>query len=37
VWSARRATYRILYRIHELSNEVAVLRGEHRSDAYRPD
>jgi mRNA interferase RelE/StbE len=36
VWSARRGTYRILYRIHEQRREVIVLRVEHRRDAYRP-
>ena len=36
VWSARRGTYRILYRIREDRREVIVLRVEHRRDAYRP-
>ena len=36
VWSARRGTYRVLYRIKEDSHEVVVLRVEHRRDAYRP-
>lgn len=36
VWSARRGTYRVLYRIHEERREVIVLRIDHRSDAYRP-
>ena len=36
VWSARRGTYRVLYRIHEDLREVIVLRVEHRRDAYRP-
>jgi mRNA-degrading endonuclease RelE of RelBE toxin-antitoxin system len=36
VWSARRGTYRILYRIREDLREVIVLRVEHRRDAYRP-
>lgn len=35
VWSARRGTYRILYRIREDPSEVVVLRIEHRRDAYR--
>lgn len=35
VWSARRGTYRILYRIREEPREVVVLRIEHRKDAYR--
>lgn len=36
VWSARRGTYRILYRIRDEEREVVVLRIEHRRDAYRP-
>jgi mRNA-degrading endonuclease RelE of RelBE toxin-antitoxin system len=36
IWSARRGTYRVLYRINEDVNEVVVLRVEHRRDAYRP-
>ena len=36
VWSARRGTYRVLYRIREDLREVIVLRVEHRRDAYRP-
>ena len=36
VWSARRGTYRVLYRINEDAREVIVLRVEHRRDAYRP-
>jgi mRNA interferase RelE/StbE len=36
VWSARRGTYRILYRIRDDLNEVIVLRVEHRRNAYRP-
>ncbi len=36
VWSARRGTYRILYRIRGEEREVVVLRIEHRRDAYRP-
>ncbi len=36
VWSARRGTYRILYRIREDPREVVVLRVEHRGDVYRP-
>jgi mRNA-degrading endonuclease RelE of RelBE toxin-antitoxin system len=36
VWSARRGTYRVLYRIKEDTREVVVLRVEHRRDAYRP-
>jgi mRNA interferase RelE/StbE len=36
VWSARRGTYRVLYRIIDDPREVVVLRIEHRRDAYRP-
>ncbi len=36
VWSARRGTYRVLYRIREDVRELIVLRVEHRRDAYRP-
>jgi mRNA-degrading endonuclease RelE of RelBE toxin-antitoxin system len=36
IWSARRGTYRVLYRIREDPGEVIVLRIEHRRDAYRP-
>ena len=36
IWSARRGTYRVLYRIREHPREVIVLRVEHRSDVYRP-
>ena len=35
VWSARRGTYRILYRINDERREVIVLRVGHRSDIYR--
>ncbi len=35
IWSARRGTYRVLYRINDDLREVVVLRIEHRSDAYR--
>jgi len=35
VWSARRGTYRILYRIDEENREVIVLRIGHRGDVYR--
>jgi mRNA-degrading endonuclease RelE of RelBE toxin-antitoxin system len=35
VWSARRGTYRILYRIDEEHREVIVLRVGHRRDIYR--
>jgi len=36
IWSARRGTYRVLYRVSDDPREVIVLRIEHRSDAYRP-
>lgn len=36
VHSARRGTYRVLYRINENPREVVVLRIEHRGAAYRP-
>lgn len=36
IWSARRGTYRVLYRIHEDRREVVVLRIDHRRNAYRP-
>lgn len=35
IHSARRGTYRVLYRINEVQREVVVLRIEHRRDAYR--
>ena len=35
IWSARRGTYRILYRIDEDRREVIVLRVGHRRDIYR--
>jgi mRNA interferase RelE/StbE len=36
IHSARRGTYRVLYRINEVQREVVVLRIEHRRDVYRP-
>lgn len=33
--SARRGTYRVLYRINDAASEVVVLRIDHRRDAYR--
>jgi mRNA-degrading endonuclease RelE of RelBE toxin-antitoxin system len=36
IWSARRGTYRILYRVRDDLREVVVLRIEHRRDVYRP-
>jgi mRNA-degrading endonuclease RelE of RelBE toxin-antitoxin system len=36
IHSARRGTYRVLYRIDQERREVIVLRIEHRRDVYRP-
>ena len=36
VWSARRGTYRVLYRVVEDPREVVVVRIDHRRDVYRP-
>lgn len=36
IFSARRGTYRVLYRVRELEREVVVLRVEHRRSVYRP-
>ena len=35
VWSARRGTYRVLYRVDDEKREVIVLRIGHRRDVYR--
>lgn len=35
VWSARRGTYRVLYRIDDEAGEVVVVRIDHRRDVYR--
>jgi mRNA-degrading endonuclease RelE of RelBE toxin-antitoxin system len=35
LWSARRGTFRVLYRIDEARHEVVVLRVDHRRDIYR--
>jgi len=35
IHSARRGTYRVLYRIDDVAREVTVLRVDHRSDIYR--
>jgi mRNA-degrading endonuclease RelE of RelBE toxin-antitoxin system len=35
IWSARRGTYRVLYRLIEPEHELVVLRIEHRRDVYR--
>jgi mRNA-degrading endonuclease RelE of RelBE toxin-antitoxin system len=37
IWSARRGTYRILYRIDDAKREVIVLRVGHRRDIYRAE
>ena len=37
LWSARRGTYRILYRIHDARREVVILRVAHHREVYRPD
>ena len=34
IWSARRGTYRVLYRINDYTGEVIVLRIDHRRDVY---
>jgi mRNA interferase RelE/StbE len=34
-WSARRGSYRVVYRLDDEAREVRVLRIEHRSDVYR--
>ncbi|MEJ7824813.1 MAG: type II toxin-antitoxin system RelE/ParE family toxin [Solirubrobacteraceae bacterium] len=36
IWSARRGSYRVLYRLRQDAHEVIVVRIEHRRDAYRP-
>lgn len=35
LWSARRGTYRVVYRVDEARREVTVLRIDHRGAAYR--
>ena len=35
IFSAKRGTYRMLYRIDDLTRTVTVLRIDHRSDVYR--
>ena len=34
IWSARRGTYRVLYRINDYTGEVIGLRIDHRRDVY---
>ena len=36
IWTARRGTYRVLYRVREDAREVIVVRIERRQDSYRP-
>ena len=36
IWSARRGTYRVLYRLREDTREVVVGRIDHRREIYRP-
>lgn len=36
IWSTRRGTYRVLYRINDELREVVVVRIEHRRDVHRP-
>ena len=35
-WSARRGSYRVVYRLDEDAGTIRVTRIEHRSDVYRP-
>ena len=37
LWSARRGTYRVLYRVDDARGEVVILRVSHREDVYRSD
>ena len=34
-WSARRGSYRVIYRLDDDQHQIIVVRIEHRSDAYR--
>jgi mRNA-degrading endonuclease RelE of RelBE toxin-antitoxin system len=34
-WSARRGSYRVVYRLDEAAGQIVVVRIEHRSDVYR--
>ena len=34
IWSAKRGTYRVLYRINDHTHEVIVVRIDHRRDVY---
>jgi len=35
IWSARKGTYRVLYRINNSKKEVIILKVSHRKDVYR--
>jgi mRNA-degrading endonuclease RelE of RelBE toxin-antitoxin system len=35
-WSARRGSYRVIYRLDDDRHQIVVVRIEHRSDVYRP-
>jgi mRNA interferase RelE/StbE len=35
-WSARRGSYRVVYRLDDDQRAVVVVRIDHRSDVYRP-
>ena len=37
LWSVRRGTYRLVYRVDDDRREVVILRVGHRRDVYRPD
>ncbi|MCY3635856.1 MAG: type II toxin-antitoxin system RelE/ParE family toxin [bacterium] len=37
LWSARRGTYRVLYRIDDVNRTVEIVRVSHRRDAYHAD
>ena len=37
LWSARRGTYRVVYRIDDVTRTVEVVRVSHRRDVYRSD
>jgi mRNA-degrading endonuclease RelE of RelBE toxin-antitoxin system len=36
IHSARRGTYRVLYRVNEQAHEVVVVRIDHRRSVYKP-
>lgn len=35
-WSARRGSYRVIFRLDEDERQIVVVRIEHRTDVYRP-